>query len=124
MFHWDQLDYNKNMKRKHFYSHLVEETHITLEIGELEVTNTQRVHLLSLMKANIHSTVVSTVLSNLSTEDKKIFLKNLSLENNEKIWAHLKNNIIDVEEKLKKIIDETIKELIEDVRQARKLKKN
>lgn len=110
--------------KKTFYSHLVEETHITLEIAELEVTNTQRVHLLSLMKANVHSTVVSTVLSNLSTEDKKIFLKNLSLENNEEIWVHLKANVSDIEEKLRKIIDETVKELIDDVRQVRKLKKN
>ena len=67
------------MKRKHFYSHLVETTHITLEIAELDVTSGERVHLLSLVEANIHTTVVSKVLDELDPLDKKKFLSNLSL---------------------------------------------
>ena len=108
--------------KKTFYTHLVEETNITLEIAELDVTNKERIHLLSLMQANIHSSVVLTVLSKLSKEDKKIFLKNLAEENNEKIWSHLKSNVIDMEEQLRQAIEKTIKELLEDVKEARKLK--
>ncbi|MEK7551600.1 MAG: hypothetical protein AAB532_03290 [Patescibacteria group bacterium] len=58
------------MKTKHFYSHLVETTHITLEIAELDVTSKERVHLLSLVEANIHTTVVSSVLDQLEPEEK------------------------------------------------------
>jgi len=45
------------MKTKHFYTHLAETTDITLEIAQLDVTSKERVHLLSLAEANIHSAV-------------------------------------------------------------------
>ncbi|MBI3984820.1 MAG: hypothetical protein HY344_02645 [Candidatus Levybacteria bacterium] len=107
------------MKTKHFYSHLVETTHITLELASLDVTSEERVHLLSLVEANIHSTVVSKTLSQLSEEDKKTFLKNLALENHEQTLSHLKTKVNDIEEKLKKEIDRVTKELLEDVKKVK-----
>ena len=108
------------MKKKFFYTHLVEESEITLEIGDLNLTSKERVHLLSLAHANIHSKVVSEVLSNLSEEDKKIFLKNLTSEKHDTTWHHLKDRIENAEEKVKSTIDEIIGELVEDVRQVKK----
>lgn len=110
------------MKNKHFYSHLVESTHLTLEIANLEVDNNQRVHLLSLVEANIHTTVVSTVLSNLKPEDKKIFLKNLSEENHEKTWQHISSRLTNAKDLIEKAINDVTKELLEDVKGVRKLK--
>lgn len=110
------------MKKKYFYTHLVETTHITLEIAELDLKSQERVHLLSLVEANIHSTVVSNVLSNLKPEDKKIFLENLSLENHEKTWGHLKEKVSDIEDKIKSDINLVVRELRQDVKTARKIK--
>lgn len=110
------------MNKKHFYSHLVETSDLTLEIANLEVDSKERVHLLSLAQANIHTTVVSEVLSSLKEEDKKIFLKNLSKNDHEKTMKHLNSKIQNVQEKLQKVIDKVKKELLEDVRQAQKLK--
>ena len=107
------------MKRKHFYSHLVETTHITLEIAELDIASEERVHLLSLVEANIHTTVVSKVLDELDPLDKKKFLSNLSLEDHDKTLAHLKENVSDIEEKLKKEIDKVTKELLQDIKEAK-----
>lgn len=110
------------MKRKHFYAHLVETTKITLEIGELDLDNKERVHLLSLVEANIHSKVMLNILSNLTEDDKKIFLKNLALESSEVTWKHLDQKIANAQDKLKQIIDASVKELLKDIQEVKKLK--
>lgn len=107
------------MKTKHFYSHLIETTHITLEIAELDVTSKERVHLLSLVEANIHTTVVAKVLDQLEPEEKKKFLSNLSKEDHAKTLSHLKEKVSGIEEKLKKEIDKVTNELLEDVKKAK-----
>ena len=106
--------------KKHFYSHLVETTDLTLEIANLEVDSKERVHLLSLMEANIHSTVVSEVMGNLSKEDQKIFLKNLSQNDHDKTITHLKSKASDIEERIQKSINKVTKELLEDIKEATK----
>lgn len=105
--------------KKHFYTHLVNTTDITLEIAQLSVGSDERVHLLSLAHANIHSSVVLGVLSNLSPQDKKIFLENLSNEEHDKTWNHLREKIKDAEGEIKKIIDKTVRELLEDVKKVK-----
>ncbi len=110
------------MKSKHFFSHLIETTDITIELAEIELTPDERVHLISLIEANIHSTVINTVLSNLTEEDKKIFLKNLITNNHETIWSHL-GKARGIEEKIKLAIKNAKNELLKDVRQAKKIQK-
>jgi DNA-directed RNA polymerase sigma subunit (sigma70/sigma32) len=104
------------MKHKHFYTHLVENTDITLELAELDLTADERVHLLSLVEANIHTTVVDTILSELPEEEKKVFLKNLALDDHEKTLNHLKEKISGVEEKIKNSAANIKKELKENIR--------
>lgn len=110
------------MKHKHFYAHLTETTDITLELGELDLTPEERVHLLSLVDANIHSVVVDTILSNLPQEEKKVFLKNLVSQNHEETWKHLKENASDIEGKIKSSIEEATKQLRKDIKLAKKTK--
>lgn len=107
------------MKNKHFYAHLTETTDIVLELGELNMSQEERIHLLSLIEANIHSAVIDTVLSNLNEENKKIFLNNLVSDNHSKTWEHLKKNNKDMEEKIKETINFIKKELIKDIKNAR-----
>jgi len=107
------------MKRKHFYHHLLETSDISIEIAQLDLTPEERIHLISLVEANIHSSVVDVTLSNLSEEDKKIFLQNLAGEDHEKTWNHLKSKSEDIEEKLRKVISETQKELLKDIKEVK-----
>jgi len=110
------------MKNKHFYAHLTETTDIVLELGELDMSSEERVHLLSLIEANIHSAVINTVLSNLDGENKKIFLSNLISDDNSKTWGHLNKSAVDLENKIKITIDLMKKELLRDIKKARNQK--
>jgi hypothetical protein len=108
------------MKHKHFYSHLIETTDITIELAEIELTPDERVHLVSLIEANIHSTVIETVLSNLPKEDKKIFLKNLVSNDHEIIWVHLKSRTKNIEEKIIKSVGVLKKDFYKDIKEIQK----
>lgn len=111
------------MKQKHFYAHLVETTDIVLELGELDLTPKERIHLLSLVEANIHSSVINTVLSTLDEENKKVFLKNLMQSDHTKTMKHLKQKRDDIEDRIQETISEIKKELLEDLKKAKKIKK-
>ena len=108
------------MKGKHFYSHLIEIHEIYLSISEMDLAEDERGHLLSLAEANIHATVVNTVLPQLSEADKKIFLKNLVANNHEEAWKHLLSNAQDIESKISKSLKNLKQELLLDVEEAKK----
>ena len=111
------------MKNKFFYSHLVETSSISLELAEMEMSSDERLHLISLVEANIHSVVVNTVLSELPEEDKKIFLKNLLSDDHEKTLKHLKTKVEKVEDKIKKAVKEIKAEFLKDLVEAKRLSK-
>jgi hypothetical protein len=108
------------MKGKHFYSHLIEIHEIYLNISEIDLEDSERSHLLSLAEANIHATVINTVLPELSEEDKKIFLKNLVANNHDETWKHLLTKAQNIETKLSKSLQELKKELLKDIEEAKK----
>ncbi|HUD09602.1 MAG TPA: hypothetical protein VMR77_02280 [Patescibacteria group bacterium] len=108
------------MKGKHFYSHLIEIHEIYLSISEMDLKDEERNHLLSLAEANIHATVISTVLPELSEDDKKTFLKNLVSNNHEETWKHLSARVQNAEEKISKSLQELKKEFLRDIEEARK----
>lgn len=103
------------MKQKYFYSHIVETSVVSLELGEMDLNPEERVHLISLVESQLHHIILDTVLSELSEEDKKIFLQHLSLDNHDKIWEHLKSKIESIEDKIKKVAEELKKELHKDI---------
>ena len=107
--------------KTYFYTHLVETSSITVELADMDLSKKERLHLLSLVNSNVHNTVLDTVLSNLSEEDKKIFLTNLDLADHQKIWDHLKDKIKDIEDKIKDSVDNLKKELTKDIKEAKKL---
>jgi hypothetical protein len=108
------------MKNKFFYSHLIETTDISIKLTELNLSEDEKIHLTSLLEANIHNTIVHNVLSELSEEDKKQFLKNLISNNHQATLDHLKVKIEKLEDKIKIAVDELKKELIKDMEEAEK----
>jgi hypothetical protein len=109
------------MKKTIFYAHLIETSFISLDLADMDLTQKERLHLLSLVDSNVHNAVLETVLSNLPPEDKKIFLANLHVNDNKKIWEHLKQKIENVEEKIKERIEDLKEELQKDIEEAKKL---
>ena len=108
------------MKGKHFYSHLIEIHEIYLSISEMEISDQERGHLTSLAEANIHATVINTVLPELSSEEKKVFLKNMLANDHDKTWKHLSSRVKNIEEKLSKSLNDLKKELLKDIEEAKK----
>lgn len=92
---------------------------LNIELHKIELSEDEKHHLVLLMDSNIHQTVLNVVLSELQGNDKKIFLRHLSSGNHDKVWAHLKEKIEDVENKIKKAADELIKELHEDIKKVK-----
>ena len=110
------------MKHKHFYSHIVEITDITIELGELDLKPEERVELLALAEANMHNAILNTVLSELSKEDKKIFMKHLIADNHKEIWTLLSKRTINIEDKIRASADNLKKDLLSDIRNINKKK--
>ncbi len=103
-------------KQKHFYSHIVDTTSILIEIGDMEISHEERVHLLSLAESNIHHAVLDVILSELNEQDKRMFMEHLHLDNHDEIWKLLNGKVKNVEEKIRKAADDLKKELHKDIK--------
>jgi len=109
------------MKNKFFYSHLIETWDISLKLTEMDLSEDEKNHLTALAEANIHSTVIDTVLSELSKEDKKIFLQNLVSNNHEKTWEHLHGRIGKLEDKIINAVEKLKINLLMDLIKAKNI---
>lgn len=107
------------MSKKNFYSHLIEIETLTTELDQLEMSDGEKAHLATLIDSSLHHTVLDAILSELSEEDKKVFMKHLSSEDHGKVWELLNEKVEDVEGKIKKSADELKTQLHKDVREAK-----
>lgn len=107
------------MKKKYFYSHIVDTSTLLLELGEMDLTPKERLHLISLIDSNIHHEILDLILSELSPTDKKTFLTHLASENHDKVWKLLNEKIKDVEKKIKKTAEDLKKELHKDIEELK-----
>ena len=105
--------------KKHFYSHLVETDSLVVLINDLDITDDEKGHLISLVDSQLHHTILDAILSELSEEDKRTFLKHLLHEEHDKIWNHLNDKVDNIEEKVKKAADDLKKELHQDINEAK-----
>lgn len=92
---------------------------ISAEIGDLDLSKDERIHLIQLAEDNIHHTILDAILSELSGEDKKIFLHHLARDDHDKVWEHLKQKIENIEEKIKTAAESIKKELHRDIKEAK-----
>ena len=70
---------------KYFFSHLIEIESIIIELDKLDLSKEQKIHLTSLIDSSLHHTVLDAVLSELSDQDKRVFLNHLQEDNHNKI---------------------------------------
>ena|SRR3990167_5864865 len=105
--------------KKHFYSHVIETSSLSLSLGEMDLTQDERKHLTELAQDNLHHAILDAVLSELSGRDKQKFLLLLSEDNQEKIWSLLTERIDHVEDKIKKTADDLKKELHKDIEESK-----
>lgn len=107
------------MKKKYFYTHIIDTSALSLELGEMSLTPKERVHLISLIDANIHHEILDLILSELKPEDKAMFLTNLASGDHEKVWKFLRGKVDNIENKIKKTAEDLKKELHKDIKEIR-----
>ena len=106
--------------KKHFYSHIVETSSISLALGEMELAPDERKHLIELASENLHHAILEAVLSELSDKDKQKFLLLLATDEHDKIWKLLTQRVYHIEDKIKKTAEDLKKELHKDIDDSRK----
>lgn len=117
-------DYNslrssrKNMK--YFYSHLIEIESIILELDKLELSPEQKIHLTNLIDSSLHHTILDAILSELSQQDKRVFVNHLKEDDRGKIWQFLNEKVDNIEDKIKKVADDLKAELQRDLKEAKR----
>ena len=107
------------MRKKYFYTHIIDTSILSLELGNMDLTSKERLHLVSLIDSNIHHAVLDLILSELSPLDKKIFLTHLASENHDKVWKFLNGKVKNIEEKIKKTVEELKQELHKDIKEVK-----
>lgn len=96
---------------------LIEELH-GLDLGEEE-----RYHLASLVDSSLNHAILDEILSNLSPEDKKAFLAKMSEDpENEKLMDFLNERVENIEDKIKTVSEQLIKELHKDIKEAKRIR--
>ena len=110
------------MKNKYFYTQIIDTSTLSLELGDMDLTPKERIHLISLIDSNLHHEILDLILSELKPEDKKTFLTHLASEDHEKVWKFLKGKIKDVEGKIKKTAEDLKKELHKDIKDVKSKK--
>ena len=109
--------------KKHFYSHIVETSSISLALGELELTKDERKHLTSLVEENLHHAILEAVLSELSEKDKQEFLVLLATDDHDKIWKLLSERVDHIEDKIRQTAQDLKKEIHKDIEDSHKINK-
>lgn len=107
------------MRKKYFYTHIVDTSTLSLELGDMDLSPKERMHLISLIDSNIHHEVLDLILSELKPADKKTFLAHLASENHDKIWKLLNEKVENIEEKIKKTAEDLKRELHKDIREVK-----
>ncbi|MDO8637986.1 MAG: hypothetical protein Q7R43_00285 [Candidatus Daviesbacteria bacterium] len=105
--------------KKLFYSHLIEIESVIIELDKLDLSKEQKIHLASLMDSSLHHTILDAILSELSSDDKIVFLYHYQEGSHDKIWHFLNSKIEDVEKKIKKAADGLKAELHKDLKKAK-----
>lgn len=101
--------------KKHFFSHLIETDTLHIELDKLEMQDHEKEHVKNLIDESIYHTVLDAVLSELSEEDKKVFITHLMSDSHDDIWDFVNNKVENIEEKIKKAADDIKKELHTDI---------
>lgn len=106
--------------KKHFYSHIVDDEPLVLELQDLDLEDYERDEIKKMIDSNLYHAILESIMDELSEEDKQIFLEHVSHDNHDKVWEHLKSRIQNIESKIKNTADTLMEELYKDIRDVKK----
>lgn len=104
-----------------FYAKMIDIELLINSLRELDLSDSERAHLAGLIDSSLHSVILDEILSNLSEEDKRLFLEKLeSKKSHDEIIEFLNSRIDKVEDKVKTVSDQLVAELHADLKEATK----
>jgi hypothetical protein len=104
---------------KHFYSKLVNDEALLLELEGLELEPEEKDEMQKMIASHLHHSILEAILDELSEEDKQVFLQHMAHENHDKVWEHLRGKIENIEEKIKRTADSTMDVLYKDIKEVK-----
>ncbi len=108
---------------KYFYQKYIVIENLIEELHSLDLSDGEKHHLSGLIDGSLHHVILDEILSNLSPEDKKVFLSKMKQDpESEELIEFLNKKIDKLEEKIRVVSEQLIKELHEDVKEAKKVK--
>lgn len=108
---------------KIWYQKIITIEPILQELNEMDLSEEERAHLSELLDSSLHHAILDEILSNLKEEDKKLFLKMLDADpENQKLVEFLNEKIDHIDIKVKKVADDLVKEMHDEVREAKRIK--
>jgi hypothetical protein len=107
------------MKKKRFYGHLVETDSVVVKLHELQMSEEEKAQLVDLMESHLDHVILDAILSELSEEDKILFMQELASDNDDSIWEFLKKRIDHIEDKIATAAEALKKELHEDIKEVK-----
>lgn len=105
--------------KKNFFDHLVEVDTLHVHIDEMEMEEHEKEDIKRIVSDSLYHTILDAILSELSEEDKKLFLSHVVDEDHDKIWDLLNNKVEKVEDKIKSAADAVKKELHEEIKSSK-----
>lgn len=107
------------MKKKYFYTHIVDTSTILLELENMNLAPKEKAHIISLIDSNIHHEILDLILSELNPLDRKTFLSHLASENHDRVWRFIKGKVDNIEERIIKTAEDIKKEFHKDVKEVK-----
>lgn len=101
---------------KHFFSHLVDIEGLIIEIDSFSLPDEEKAELKSLIHENIYHSVLDSILSEMTEEDKRVFLSHLASDEHDKIWEFVNKKVLFIEDKIKKAAEDIKEEIHKDVK--------
>lgn len=108
------------MIKNFFYSHLINIDSLIFELEELNLTKGQKTEIALLIDSTLHHAILDAVLSELTVQEKYLFLRHYRDDDSSKIWGLLNKRIDNIEDKIKLVSSEIKKELIKEIKEAKK----
>lgn len=107
---------------KQFYGHLVEIESIIIKLDQMDLSKKEKLHLSQLIDSSLHHTILDAIFSQLSDQDKRIFMNYITEDDHDKIWKFLNKKVVNIEDKIKKVAGVLKIELERDLKEAERLR--
>ncbi len=106
-----------------FYTKYVVVESLVSELHEMDLSESERAHLSALIDSNLHHQIMDEILSSLSVDDKKLFIKLMEKDpESERLMEFLNGKVDNIEGRIQKVADELVSEMEKDVKEAKKIK--